>query len=121
MPGMGNTARLEEIATALPGAERVDVWGGDLNFQVRGRNFVFSNGDASEVSLKLPLEEAAAVTASDPAVVAAPALGKHGWVVVTLGPDEDEQRWRRIEDWVRSSYVLIAPGTLAQQVDAGRG
>ena len=114
-------ARLEGIVARLPEAVRVDAeaWDGHPTFRVRGRNFVFSNVEATHLTVKLPPEEAVAVTASDPrASPAGYGLGRHGWVAIDVGPAEDDERWRQIEEWVRMSYTLVAPRTLARRVDA---
>ena len=114
-----NMARLERIVAGLPEAERVDIeaWGGEPTFRVRGKNFVFTNEAASGLSVKLPKEEAAAVVATDP--LAEPTgygLGRHGWVSVDVGEGADESRWTQVEEWVRTSYTLVAPKKLARQV-----
>ena len=111
--------RLEAIVDRLPEAERVDVaeWGDHPTFRVRGKNFVFSAVDASGLSFKLSKDEAAAVVATDDA--ASPGgygLGRHGWVNLQLPADVDEERWRQVEEWVRTSYTLVAPKTLARAV-----
>ena len=103
----------------LPEAERVDIaeWGDHPTFRVRGKNFVFSAADASGLSFKLSKDEAAAVVATDDA--ASPAgygLGRHGWIDLQLPADVDEERWRQVEEWVRTSYTLVAPKTLARAV-----
>jgi predicted DNA-binding protein (MmcQ/YjbR family) len=111
--------RLEEIVARLPEAERVDVaeWGDHPTFRVNGKNFVFSDHEARHLSLKLPKEEAAAVVATDPDVhPAGYGLGRHGWVALDLAPDADDDRWRLVEEWVRSSFVLVAPKRLARAV-----
>ncbi|MEA2716510.1 MAG: hypothetical protein QOI99_827 [Actinomycetota bacterium] len=111
--------RLEAIVARLPEAERVDVaeWGDHPTFRVRGKNFVFSDHEARNLSLKLPKEEAVAVVATDADVdLAGYGLGRHGWVALDLPPDPDEDRWRQVEEWVRSSYVLVAPKRLARTV-----
>lgn len=116
---MNNMARLEKLVSRLPEAERVDVaeWGDHPTFRVRGKNFVFSAEDASGFSLKLPKEEAAAVVATDPLVQPAGyGLGKHGWVDVTVGEAVDDERWAQVEEWIRTSYTLVAPKRLARQV-----
>ena len=61
-------ARLEQIVARLPDAERVDIeaWGGEPTFRVRGKNFIFTDQEATGMSVKLPKEEAAAVVATDP-------------------------------------------------------
>ncbi|MGH3778063.1 MAG: hypothetical protein ACRDRR_20405 [Pseudonocardiaceae bacterium] len=43
-------------------------------------------------------------------------LGRHGWVALTVHPDEDEDRWKQIEEWIRTSYSLVAPKSLARQL-----
>lgn len=111
--------RLEVIVARLPEAERVDIeaWGGEPTFRVRGKNFVFTDQAASGVSVKLPKDEAAAVVATDP--LAEPTgygLGRHGWVSVRIGERADEARWQQLEEWVRTSYCMVAPRTLAKVV-----
>lgn len=111
--------RLERIVSELPEAERVDIeeWGGHPTFRVRGKNFVFSNVEATSLSVKLQKEEAAAVVATDEA--AAPAgygLGRHGWIAVTLDADATDDRLEELREWVRTSYTLVAPKTLARVV-----
>jgi predicted DNA-binding protein (MmcQ/YjbR family) len=111
-------ARLEALVRRLPEAERVDVaqWGDHPTFRVRGKNFVFSAADASGISLKLPREEAAAVVATDAQVEPAGyGLGKYGWIDVTIG-EVDDARWAQLEEWIRTSYTLVAPKRLARQV-----
>jgi predicted DNA-binding protein (MmcQ/YjbR family) len=114
-----NMERLEEIVARLPEATRVDIeaWGGEPTFRVGGKNFVFASPDATSITVKLPKEEAAAVVGTDPQV--APTgygLGRHGWVSVTLGPRVGRARWQEVEEWIRTSYTLIAPKGLARQV-----
>lgn len=115
---MDSMSRLERIVARLPEATRVDVeeWGGHPTFRVRGKNFVFSDLTAEHLSLKLPIAEAEAVVATDHnASPAGYGLGRHGWVALTVGPD-DEDRWAQIEEWVRISYRLVAPKTLARRL-----
>ena len=111
--------RLEQIVARLPEATRVDIeaWGGEPTFRVRGKNFVFASPDATSISVKLPKEEAVAVVGTDPHV--APTgygLGRHGWVSVTLGARLGRVRWVEVEEWIRTSYTLVAPKGLARQV-----
>jgi predicted DNA-binding protein (MmcQ/YjbR family) len=116
---MGNMDRLEQIVARLPEAERVDIeaWGGEPTFRVRGKNFVFTDQDASGLSVKLPKEEAEAVVATDPgAEPTGYGLGRHGWVSVAIGEGADDARWQEVEEWVRTSYTLVAPRTLARVV-----
>jgi predicted DNA-binding protein (MmcQ/YjbR family) len=122
---MTNMERLEAIVARLPEAVRVDIaeWGDHPTFRVRDKNFVFSDQAARELSLKLPKEEAAAVVATDPAVnPTGYGLGRHGWIAFSVPDDAGDERWQLIEEWVRTSYTLVAPKRLARQVideDAG--
>jgi predicted DNA-binding protein (MmcQ/YjbR family) len=115
---MRNMERLERIVARLPEAERVDIeeWGDHPTFRVNGKNFVFSDVAAEHLSLKLSKEEAAAVVATDPDVSPTGyGLGRHGWIAVNLiAPDEE--RWQQVEEWVRTSYALVAPKRLARIV-----
>jgi len=111
--------RLEEIVARLPEAERVDIaeWGDHPTFRVRGKNFVFSDQAATSLSLKLPKEEAAAVVATDAAVEPGGyGLGRHGWVSLSVDAGADLDRWQQLEEWVRTSYTLVAPRKLARIV-----
>ena len=53
---MGNMERVEAIVAGLPDAVRVDIeaWGGEPTFRVHGKNFVFSDPEATSLSVKLP-------------------------------------------------------------------
>src|SRR5688572_25642381 len=116
---MGNMQRLERIVARLPEAERVDVeaWDGHPTFRVNGKNFVFSDHEARNLSLKLPKEEAAAVAATDRRVdPAGYGLGRHGWIALALEATPSAARWREVEEWIRTSYTLVAPRKLARLV-----
>jgi predicted DNA-binding protein (MmcQ/YjbR family) len=111
--------RLEGIVARLPDAVRVDIeqWGGEPTFRVAGKNFVFADPDATRLTVKLSKEEAAAVSAADPEVTPAGyGLGRHGWVTVAVGRRASHARWSEIEEWVRTSYTLVAPKRLAARV-----
>jgi predicted DNA-binding protein (MmcQ/YjbR family) len=111
--------RLEEVVARLPQAERVDVeaWDGEPTFRVRGKTFIFSAPDASSISVKLTKEEAAAVVATDPSVEPTGyGLGRHGWVSLSIPTTTSATRWREIEEWIRTSYTLVAPKKLARAV-----
>ncbi len=114
-----NMERLERIVARLPEAERVDIaeWGDHPTFRVNGKNFVFSDQSACSLSLKLPKDEAAAVVAGDPRVdPAGYGLGRHGWIALTVDESADDERWEQIEEWVRTSYTMVAPRRLARLV-----
>jgi predicted DNA-binding protein (MmcQ/YjbR family) len=116
--------RLEQIAARLPEAKRVDIeaWDGEPTFRVRGKNFIFTNPTATGLSVKLSKEEAEAVVATDPgATPTGYGLGRHGWVSIDIGEGADEERWRQVEEWVRTSYTMVAPKSLAKIVLAEDG
>jgi predicted DNA-binding protein (MmcQ/YjbR family) len=84
---------------------------------VNGKNFIFTDAEATSISVKLPGEEAAAVVASDAQVEPTGyGLGRHGWVSVRVPPKTTPARWQEIEEWIRTSYTLIAPRRLAKLV-----
>jgi predicted DNA-binding protein (MmcQ/YjbR family) len=111
--------RLESIVARLPEAVRVDIeaWGGEPTFRVAGKNFIFAGADGGTITLKLTVDEAAAVVATDPAVVPTGyGLGRSGWVSISLTSRPSAARWREVEEWIRTSYSLVAPKRLARQV-----
>jgi hypothetical protein len=116
---MDNMTRLEGIVGRLPQAERVDVeeWGDHPTFRVSGKNFVFSDHEARNLTVKLPKDEAAAVVATDDHVdCAGYGLGRHGWIALNLEKRPSAARWRQVEEWIRTSYTLVAPKKLARLV-----
>ncbi len=115
-----NMTRLEKIVARLPEAQRVDIaeWGDHPTFRVNGKNFVFSDQEARSLSVKLPKHEADDLVASDPHVEPAGyGLGRHGWIALTLPSKPSAARWKQVEEWVRTSYTLVAPKKLARLVD----
>ena len=116
---MSNMERVERIVARLPEAVRVNIeaWGGEPTFRVRGKNFIFTDADATSLSVKLSREEAAAVVASDPLVEPTGyGLGRAGWVSVKVAGRTSQKRWQELEEWIRTSYTLVAPKRLAQLV-----
>ena len=113
--------QLEAMMESLPEWERVNVeeWGDHPTYRVRNKNFVFASADGRSLGFKLSKEEAAAVVATDDEVdPMGYGLGRHGWVSVTLRATPTKARWAEIEEWLRTSYTLVAPKTLARQVIA---
>ncbi len=121
---MANLDRIQQMTERLPEAQRVDIlaWDGEPTFRVRGKNFVFSDPAGRHISVKLPKLEAEAVVATDPdATPTGYGLGQHGWVSIALPARPNASRWRQVEEWVRTSYTLVAPKTLAKRVLAEDG
>ena len=125
---MGNMDRLEQIVDRLPEATRVDIeaWDGEPTFRVNGKNFIFTDPEASMISVKLPKEEATAVVATDARVEPTGyGLGRHGWISVTIPRDSGNKQWREIEEMSRgfrssscssAIHTLVAPKRLARLV-----
>jgi predicted DNA-binding protein (MmcQ/YjbR family) len=62
------------------------------------------------------------VVAIDPAVQPSGyGLGRHGWIAFSVDEGAADDRWRQIEEWVRTSYTLVAPRRLAKLVMDGDG
>ncbi|QBJ97299.1 MmcQ/YjbR family DNA-binding protein [Rhodococcus sp. ABRD24] len=121
---VANMNRLQQIVDELPEATRVDIeaWDGQPTFRVRGKNFVFTDVGASRLTLKLPVDEAEAVVATETdAEPAGYGLGRHGWVSLAIPLDASTRWWAQLREWVRTSYVLVAPKTLARLVLAEDG
>jgi predicted DNA-binding protein (MmcQ/YjbR family) len=116
---MDNLTRFGAIAAELPESLRVDVeaWDGQPTFRVRGKNFLFTDPEGSRVTVKLPVEEAAAVVALGDATPAGYGLGKHGWVSVQVDADADDGRWTELREMIRTSYRMVAPKRLAREVE----
>ena len=111
--------RIEKLALSLPEAQRVDIeaWGGEPTFRVRGKNFVFANPEGTTVTLKLSKDEAEAVVATvEGALPTGYGLGRHGWISVELSKRLSGERWQELEEWILTSYTLVAPKTLARKV-----
>ena len=118
-PETDNMRRLEAIVAELPEAERIDIeaWDDHPAFKVRKKNFVFADQAAESMSVKLSKDEAAAVVATDDSVEPLGyGLGRHGWISFAVDVDADEQRWEIVREWVRTSYTLVAPKSLARIV-----
>ena len=116
---MSHENRIEAIVARLPEAARVDIeaWDGEPTFRVNGKNFIFASGDFRGLSVKLPKDEAEAVVATDDAVTPTGyGLGKHGWISIALPARMGKGDWDQIEEWIRTSYTLVAPKKLAKLV-----
>ncbi len=112
-------ARLTEICMALPEVTQA----GDQHaaFLVRGRTFVYHlvdhHGDGRiALNLKVAAGENEALVASDPERYFIPAyVGPRGWVGLDLEAVTPD--WDEVRALVVGSYKLIAPKTLARQVE----
>lgn len=112
-------ARVTEICTALPEAER-EIHGRHAQFRVRGRTFAWflddHHGDGRVgIHAKAPEGAAEALIEAEPDRFHRPAyLGHRGWIGLHL--DVGEIDWDEVADVVAESYVLVAPKRLAREV-----
>ncbi|HUR75939.1 MAG TPA: MmcQ/YjbR family DNA-binding protein [Sporichthya sp.] len=118
---LSNMARLEATALALPEAERVNIeaWGDHPTFRVRNKNFVFCDQAATHLTVKVPVEEAAALVATRAgAEPAGYGLGRSGWVALELPDPLPDAEWTEIAELIETSYRLVAPKTLVRKLDS---
>jgi predicted DNA-binding protein (MmcQ/YjbR family) len=121
---LANVDRIVAIVAKLPESTRVDIeaWDGEPTFRVNNKNFVFADREFTSLTVKLPKDEALAVVESDDrAEPCGYGLGRHGWISVQIGTRPTTADWVEIEEWVRTSYTLVAPKKLAREVLAEDG
>lgn len=113
MPQGGpNVNRLREVALSLPEATEEITWGDDLNFRVNKKIFLFPGQEA--MTFKADPAEREALLADTRFALAA-YVGRFGWLTMQLGKRPD---WAEITELVVTSYRLIAPKRLLEQLDA---
>jgi predicted DNA-binding protein (MmcQ/YjbR family) len=105
--------RIRSIALAFPEATEELTWETSLNFRVRKKIFCFP-GDGGSIMVKADREELPALL-DDPRVTPAPYLARGGWVVLDLSDAPVD--WAEVTELIHTSYCLIAPKSLAAQVD----
>ncbi len=113
---------VKAAAAALPEAWMDTPWG-EVGYKIGKKLFlmIFDGESKGErfisLSIKLPVsvDEALAETFASPTGYN---LGKSGWVTCRFGPD-DELPVEQLIEWVRESYVAIAPKRLGKLVDTG--
>jgi len=112
----GFAAKVREIALAYPETTEEHPWG-ETAIKVRGKIFVFigNEGDAPNFSVKLPSTGMQALALP----FAAPThygMGKHGWVTITIPKRVTRAFEAQVAEWVRESYVAVAPKKLGRAV-----
>jgi len=115
-PLAGFAAKVREIALAYPETTEEHPWG-ETAIKVRGKIFVFigNEGDAPNFSVKLPSTGMQALALP----FAAPThygMGKHGWVTITIPKRVTRAFEAQVAEWVRESYVAVAPKKLGRAV-----
>lgn len=104
--------RIRAIALALPEATEELTWGTSVNFRVRNKIFCFP-GEGDSIMVKAERDELPALL-EDPRVRPAPYLARGGWIVLDFGNAAVD--WEEVRELLHTSYCLIAPKTLARQV-----
>jgi phosphoribosylglycinamide formyltransferase-1 len=107
------------ICQSLPEARATSRTGQHSAFEVRGKRFAYylvdHHGDGRvAINCKVAPGAQAALIGSDPARYFMPAyLGAKGWIGIDLDARTD---WAEIERFLRDSYRMIAPKSLARDV-----
>jgi predicted DNA-binding protein (MmcQ/YjbR family) len=108
--------RVRSLCLALPEAFELEAWE-HPTFRVgsgRGRIFCTAAPDGSTITVKAdPIEREALLAQGDPFYVP-PYVGSKGWL--GLRPDHPGTDWDEVAELIATSYCLIAPNRLAQQV-----
>lgn len=100
--------KVREVYLSLPDTEETPTWGSP-HFRVAGKIFggLGEEKDGrTTIGLKLEMDHADALVASDPRFTRAPYVGHKGWVRFDVTQVVD---YREVELLVRESYRLIAP------------
>ena len=111
--------RLTELALALPEATR-ELRGSHAQFLVRKKTFAYSlndhHGDGIvAVTCKVLAGDNKRLAEHHPSRFYLPAyIASRGWVALRL--DTGKVDWNEVRELLLGSYVLIAPGRLAEQV-----
>jgi predicted DNA-binding protein (MmcQ/YjbR family) len=112
--------RMRKISLALPEATEELTWGTDINFRVRKKIFCFP-GLGGSLCVKADRSELEALL-DDPRFSPAPYLARGGWVVMELQATTPAKvDWDEVRELIETSYLLIAPKTLAKQIDRSSG
>ncbi len=100
---------------ALPEATEELTWETSINFRVRNKIFCFP-ADGGSIMVKAERDELPSLL-DDPRFSPAPYLARGGWVVLDLqsgAPGAVD--WDEVRELVHSSYILIAPKKLGNQI-----
>ena len=112
--------KLLSAALAYPGAHEDHPWG-ETVAKVNKKVFVFLGSHDQDdwgLSVKLPESGAAALTLPF-ATPTGYGLGKSGWVTARFAKGEDVPVALLLQ-WIRESYLAVAPAKLAAAVKRGK-
>jgi predicted DNA-binding protein (MmcQ/YjbR family) len=105
---------IRRLAMSMPEASEELTWD-DVNFRVRKKIFCFPA--ETGMTVKADPEELEALLGDDRFELAK-YVGRFGWVAMAFGPSPDIDE---VEELILTSYVQIAPKTLARQALADHG
>lgn len=112
--------RLIEICSRLPGTS-CKILGDHAAFLVRKKTFAYflnnhhGDGIVSVTGKVLPGDNSALSEAQPNRFYLPAYLASSGWVALRL--DRGKVDWSEVTELLRGSYLLLAPKTLARQVD----
>jgi predicted DNA-binding protein (MmcQ/YjbR family) len=115
---MNLIGRVRALCLALPQTFELETWD-HPTFRVgggRGKIFCIAATDGSSVNLKAdPIEREALLAQGEPFFVP-PYVGVRGWVGIRL--DDPRTDWEEVAELIATSYCLIAPKRLAEQISS---
>ena len=110
--------RFRAVCLALPSTYEREAWG-HPTFRVGkdptapGKMFASMHPEGLTATLKADPEERPALLADEARFFYPDYVGSKGWVGIHLGKAD----WDEVAELVRTSFVLIAPKTIAKQLD----
>jgi predicted DNA-binding protein (MmcQ/YjbR family) len=111
-------AALRKIGMGFPEATEDFPWG-HRALKIKGKAFVFMAMEEDELSLSVKLPDSGDFALMQP--YASPTgygLGKSGWVTARFGA-KDKGPVSLLENWLRESYLAIAPKKIAALLRTG--
>lgn len=112
-------AALRKIGMGFPETTEDFPWG-HRALKIKGKAFVFMAMEETELSLSVKLPDSADFALMQP--YASPTgygLGKSGWVTARFGA-KDEVPVSLLENWLRESFLAIAPKKIAALLRNGK-
>ncbi len=118
-PADPRLTRLTGIALALPEVKRV-LWGSHAQFLIRKKTFAYfldnhhGDGIVGVTGKVLPGDNKALVEAQPRRFYLPAYVASRGWVALRL--DFGKIDWDEVKELLHTSYILVAPKKLADQV-----
>src|SRR3954454_5357347 len=111
-------ARVRKLCLALPETAEVEAWGRPTFRVGTGRKmFCMAADDGATITVKAdPMEREALLAGEDERFYLPAYVGKAGWVGMRL--DLPRTPWDEAAELIATSYCLVAPKKLADEVTA---